>query len=109
MSLKTIRDRFHSLLLHIRSTNRVIQSSDFAIAYDNATEEERARLESALDINDRDAIKNFIKAQLATMTPFHEMKVKQLREIGRNVRLPEYWLLGKQELIREIENVNKKS
>lgn len=104
MSLKTIRDSSRSRFLKARSINRAIQSDNFTIAYGNASADEKEIFIKAIERLDKDSIRELIKKQLQTLTPFHQMGVKQLREIGRNIRLSEYWKMGKMTLIQEIED-----
>lgn len=105
MSLKTIRDSFHVQFLQIRNVHRLIRSDNFAIAFSNAVKSEKEKVTKAIVRFDKDSINKFIKNQLQTLTPFHQMNVRQLREIGRNIRLPVYWEKDKITLIREIEHV----
>lgn len=105
MSLKTIRDSFHAQLLNYRNTGRLIESDDFAIAYGNATATEKGEIRNAVKRVDKPAIRKFIKDQLLKLTPFYQMTLKQLREIGRNTRIPDYWKKDKATLIEEIEDV----
>ena len=108
MRLKTIRSSFHARVLNFRNVNNILQSDDFAIAYGNATSQEQHEVEQAIDRADKAAIVKFVKAKLLKLTPFHQMSVRQLREIGRNVRLPNYWEKDKTTLIEEIEDVVKR-
>lgn len=105
MKLKTIRDSFHAEVLNYRKVLYVLESDDFAIAYSNATSREQREVQQVIDRADKRALVKFVKAQLLKLTPFHQMSVKQLREIGRNVRVPDYWKKDKITLIEEIENV----
>lgn len=105
MSLKTIRDSFHTQLLNYRNTHRLITSDDFAIAYENATATEKREIENTVKRVDKLTVRKFIKYQLSKSTPFHRMGLKKLREIGRNIQIPEYWEKDKITLIEEIEDV----
>lgn len=108
MRLKAIRSSFHARVLNFRNVNNILHSDDFAIAYGNATRQERHEIERAIDRADKATIVHFVKKKLLTLTPFHQMSVRQLREIGRNVRLPKYWEKDKTTLIEEIEDVVKR-
>jgi hypothetical protein len=104
-SLETIRDSFHSQFKNIRKVHRLVHSDDFAIAYGNASRREKAEICDVIVRADRDTIVNFIEKQILKLTPFHQMTVRQLREIGRNISIPKYWDKDKSTLIEEIENV----
>ncbi len=109
MSLKTIRDSFHTQLLNYRNTHRLIVSDDFTIAYENASVTEKGEIERAVKRVDKLTVRRFIKCQLLKSTPFHRMTIKQLREIGRNIQISEYWEKDKITLIKEIEHAVKES
>ena len=105
MGLEAIQADLHAQFPNVRNTNRLIQSDDFAIAYNNASPKERRLITKAAHRIDKVTINKFIKKQLLSLTPFYSMGIKQLREIGKNIRLDEYWCKDKITLIEEIENV----
>ncbi|MEA1999820.1 MAG: hypothetical protein U9N61_10945 [Euryarchaeota archaeon] len=105
MRLKTIRGSFHAQFLKHRQVSYIINSDDFAIAYFNATELEQTEIGQAVQRADKETLINFIKTQLLKLTPFHQMALRQLREIGRNTQIPDYWKKDKATLIKEIEDV----
>jgi len=105
MSLKTIRESFHAQFLQIRNMHRLIWSDDFSIVYNSASKEKQKEIKSAIERNDKLSLRKLIKEQLNKMTPFHKMGIRALREIGKNLRLPNYWRKDKGTLIEEIEHV----
>lgn len=105
MRLKTIRDSFHAKFLNHRSVLYVLDSEDFAIAYKHATTQEQKEIEAAIERADKETLVKFIKEKLLQLTPFHQMTLRQLREIGRNVKIEDYWKKDKGTLLKEIENV----
>lgn len=105
MRLKAIRDSFHSQALKSRQLDRIISSDDFTIAYSNATDNEKKVVEQAIFRLDKTYVIEFVKKQLMHLTPFHQMGLKMLRDIGRNLSIPKYWEKDKISLIKEIENV----
>lgn len=105
MSLRAIRDSFHSQFLNCRNVNNLIHSDDFELAYQRATSKARNEIKKAIDRQDKVVIKNFISEQLANITPFHELTLRNLRIIGQNIGIKEYWKKDKLTLLEEIENV----
>lgn len=105
MSLMTIRDSSRTRFLEIRNFYRIIVSDDFAIAYDISTDCEKNELLGLIENLDKRSLRTFIKKQLLTLTPFHSMGVRRLREIAKNVGIPMYWNKNKATLIEEIEDV----
>ena len=108
MSLKAIRDSFHTRFLNCRNVNNLLRTDDFELAYNKATLAERQDIEKAIDRGDKEAIKAFIDEGLLRMTPFHQMSVRKLRLIGKNLRITNYWTLDKIKLIEEIRDVVKR-
>ena len=108
MSLKAIRDSFHTRFLNCRNVNNLLQTDDFELAYSKASKDERLDIEKAIGRSDKEAIKAFIDRGLLRMTPFHQMSVRKLRLIGKNLRIPNYWIKDKIILIEEIRDVVKR-
>jgi len=108
MSLKAIRDSFHTRFLNCRNVNNLLRTDDFELAYNIATKEERKYITEAIDRGDKDALKAFIDEGLSRMTPFHQMTVRRLRLIGRNLRIKDYWKKDKIILLEEIKDVVKR-
>lgn len=105
MSLKTIRDSFHAQFRNFRNFHRLIMSDNFEIIYDSLKEYELLELKAIVDRVDKKALRKLIKGNLLKLTPFHQMSIRQLREIGRNTNIPKYWNKDKATLIEEIQNV----
>ncbi|KKK52344.1 hypothetical protein LCGC14_3105880, partial [marine sediment metagenome] len=63
MSLKTIRDSFHTQSLNVRNIHRLLHSDDFAIAYGNATKNEKERISKNIIHFDKNNIRKFIRKQ----------------------------------------------
>jgi hypothetical protein len=105
MKLKTIRDSFHARLLALRNVSYILNSDDFAIAYENAPDLEKKEILAAIERVDKKFLQKAVNTQLLKLTPFHRMTLRQLREVGRNTRIPEYWSKNKLTLISEIEDV----
>lgn len=105
MRLRTIRDSFHAKFLNDQRVLYLIRSDDFEVAYKNANKDERKAIEAAVERADKETLVAFIKKKLAELTPFHQLTLRQLREIGRNIQIEEYWNKDKVTLLREIEDV----
>lgn len=115
MSLETLRNSFHAQALGFRNIDTILQSDNFAIAYGVVSKEDQEFIESliygdAFDVNrdiipNKKVIKQFINRQLKSLTPFHRMGIRKLREIGCNLSINDCFILNKATLIEEIENV----
>ena len=108
MSLKAIRDSFHTRFLNCRNVNNLLRTDDFELAYNTSSRDEQIDIEKAIDRGDKEAFKAFIDLGLQRMTPFHQMSVRKLRLLGKNLRIQNYWILDKIQLIEEIRNVVKR-
>lgn len=104
-SLKTVRSSFHAHFLNVRNCNNLIWSYDFEVAYKAATDRERLKISEAITNGDTGAIKKFISDKINSLTPFEKMGIRKLREIGKNLRIPDYEKLTKYTLIEEIKYV----
>jgi predicted NBD/HSP70 family sugar kinase len=87
------------------SIDRLVTGDNFELAYINADNETRKRIEEAIEREDKLTLKSLIKKEVDKLTPFYKMNMAKLRGIGRNLRIPDYHRLNKIYLIEEIENV----
>jgi hypothetical protein len=81
---------------------RLVDSDNFAIAYNGASKDMRLRVELAVGLLDKNYLKVFIDKSLEKMTPFHSMGVRSLRKIAKNLSITDYWNMDKETLIKEI-------
>lgn len=105
MDLKTIRNSFHQQSLNHRNVDILINSDNFSIAFNNATKQEKKEISKAVERSDKKFLQNFTIKKLQVMTPFHRLGMRALREIGRNISLPNYTTLSKSSLIEGIQDV----
>jgi hypothetical protein len=105
MGLEYIRERCTVVVCNGRNMKRLVDSDNFAIAYNAASKDMRLRVELAVGLLDKDYLRIFINEALQGMTPFHEMGVRALRKIAKNLRITGYWGKDKITLIKEIEDV----
>jgi hypothetical protein len=96
---------FHAQFLHVRNCNNLIQSDNFQIAYQLASKEEQDEILLAIAETNRERIKAFINDKLIESTPFEQLSLCKLRDIGAHLNIPYYNNLSKLELIESIKNV----
>lgn len=104
-SVKILRRDSHTRCLNARNIDRILFTEDFKIAYNAATLKERFEIELVVNRQDIKILKIFIKDQLAKLTPFHRMKIRQLHKVAKNCKIPGYIHLNKATIIEELENV----
>jgi hypothetical protein len=105
VSLKAIRDSFHSQLLKHRNFETFLQTEDFEIAYRESTVDEKKNIGEVVKEVDLNRLKEIVRDKLKSLTPFHEMTIRDLRKIGSNLAVKSYAKLLKKDLIKEIEDV----
>jgi hypothetical protein len=105
VSLETIKDSFHSQLLKHRNFETFLRGEDVEIAYEKASDEEKKQIELVVKDVDLDKLKEIVRRILKSLTPFHELTIRDLRKIGSNLAIKSYAKLLKKDLIKEIEDV----
>ncbi len=105
MSLERLRSTTHKLYLQVRNCNHIIQSANFEIAFNLASNFERKGVESFIQNLNKAGILKFIDEHLEDSTPFEQMGIRKLRAIGQHMKIRNYNRLNKLTLIEEIENV----
>jgi len=104
MGLGKIRNDSHAQYCKARQLNYLVQSEDFGLAYEQATQQRREFLFCCVLEKDLPRVRYFIREELAKLTPFHQMSIIRLRDMAKRFRVPEYHRLRKDELVREIQN-----
>ena len=107
-NLEIIRNNLHLQFLHTRNFNNLIQSDDFEVAYNAASKEERKKIWSAIERNDKRTIRNFITNQILKLTPFEKLGIRKLRDIGSHLQIKNYYNMTKFQLVEEIKDVAKR-
>ncbi len=108
MDLKEIRLRIHNEILEARSIERILNSSDFELAFVGAGLSYTSLTTSAIESRNKKQLKELVWARLAKLTPFHEMNTRQLKKIASHNCIENYGSMNKVDLIMEIENVIKR-
>lgn len=80
----------------------VLESDDFKSAYTNCLNKQE--IDFYIQLRDVVAIKNWLKAQ--RFCDLESFNIKQLREIGKRLKIRKYNLIPKNRLIAEIYNVS---
>jgi hypothetical protein len=106
--LKIVREIFHAQFCNIRNINNIIHSDDFEIAFSLSTEEDQNDILRIIADFDKDGIRIFIDNKLTNGTPFDQLSIRKLRDIGRFMKITNYHILNKMTLIEEIKNVAKR-
>lgn len=101
--LKIVREVFHAQFLHVRNINNLLHSDDFEIAFNLANDNQKQKILITLVELDKDSIKNFIEEQIAESTPFEQLNIRRLREIGKYMKIKDYHVLNKMTLIDEVK------
>jgi len=104
-SLKVIRNSSHVQFQDERNFNNLVQSDDFEVAYNAASEGQYKRIIEIIETRNKKTLKDLIDFILDKLTPFDQMGIRRLREIGRNLRIKGYARKSKYELVEEIRNV----
>ena len=102
--LRQVIDDCRSRLRKHRNVLTFLDSEDFERSLKIFTGEEVVRIEIAIEQLDLDALRNIVNSILAKLTPLERLSSKQLRDLARNHRVPNYYNLTKAELIKGIEN-----
>ena len=108
MNLETIRHSFHLQFLNHRNVDALINTDNFSIAFKCATGKEQETVTLYIEKADKKFLQSFVAQKLQTLTPFHRLGVRALREIAKNVGIKNRRLLSKSTLIEEIEDVAKR-
>ncbi len=107
-NLKEAQNNLHAQYCRARNLHYVIQSNDLEIAYIHATPEKRLIVLKLITTGDLSAIRRFIKKELLELTPFHRMRVTQLRKIGKRLHIENYHIIRKQILVERINDEVKR-
>ena len=86
-----------------------MQSDNFEIAFNLASDEERNYILLAIAQTDKEEIKEFIDNKIIEGTPFDQMSTRKLRDIAKNCKISGYGSMNKLTLIEEIKNVAERS
>ena len=106
--LKIVRELFHAQVLHVRNINNIINSDNFEVAFNLSSDKEKHNVLKIISELDKDGIKNFIDSRLSNGTPFDQLNIRKLRDIGKHMRISNYHVLNKMSLIEEIKNVTER-
>jgi len=104
MSLKSLRTDLHAQHCAARKLNYLVQSEDFGLAFETADSGTRYHVYKLVDNKAISLLREFIKDELAKLTPFHQMSMVRLRSMGQRLRVKDYNQLRKQELVKEIQD-----
>jgi hypothetical protein len=102
--LRSLRHKSHAQFLLYRAIDHRIQSDDFALALEKATADDIIFINSAIQTGDKRTIVKFINDKLNTRTPFEQLGVRRLRKIAAHMRIENYHIKPKLELIGDINN-----
>jgi hypothetical protein len=95
-----LMDRVNSEIAAKRRTLRIVEGPRFREAYDNACTPCRNKAEDLAKINDQPGLERWIGEQLKV--DHAEKNIRQLREVGRRLGVPNYNRLSKGVLLSEI-------
>lgn len=104
MSLRVLRTNSQTQLCHARNLDRLIRSDEFEIAYNTASSARKIYVHSLIECGQKAGVRDFIKEEVSTLTPFHSMNMKRLRKMGQRLGVGSYNSLNKLTLVEEIQN-----
>lgn len=104
MSLRVLRISSQTQLCHARNLARLIHSDEFEIAYNTASPERKLYARELVRDKNKTGVRDFIKEEVSTLTPFHNMNMKRLRKMGQRLGVRDYNSLNKLTLVEEIQN-----
>jgi hypothetical protein len=81
----------------------LLRSDEFEIAYNAATPKRRVYVRNLIDRGQKESVRNFVKEEMLSLTPFHRMNVKRLRKMGQRLGVRDYNSLNKRTLVEEIQ------
>jgi len=104
MSLRVLRTNSQTQLCHARNLDRLIRSDEFEIAYNAATPARKVYVRDLIDRGQKAGVRDFIREEVSTLTPFHSMNMKRLRKMGQRLGVRDYNKLNKLTLVEEIQH-----
>ena len=104
MSLGRIRTNLHAQYCKARQFHYLVESEDFGLVFESATPNKQKYVRTLVRLGDMTNIKKFIREELLKLTPFHQMSIRQLRQMGQRLRVRGYNTLHKGTLVQEIQH-----
>ena len=108
MNLRDFREQYHEEYLKIRNCNYIIQSSDVEFIFSTLEPDEFDTFKKIMYSFDKEKIKQYIEHRKRKTYLFDKMSIRQLRTVGKNLRIENYHVLSKDLLLKEIDNVVKR-
>jgi len=106
MYIQSLKDLLHERVLVYRAIDLLINSSDFELVYNSATDAEKMTLFNFVKTGNKLALKGEVRRILDRLTPFESMSLTRLRVIAKHLHI-NYTELTKITLIEEINKVIK--
>lgn len=101
MTLREMQRAVKNKALDYRALDRLVESDQFIRAFERADATSRAALEAFLNAGNVNAVKNWMKQQVADV--IEDQSVRQLRDLAKKVGVPYYHHLSKDELIAALK------
>lgn len=96
-----LQDKFHQRLLKFRSFNRILKSTDFEIAYENAVYDDKCELNEILERAEPKELKSWISK--LTQSELETLSYRELRRRAQMANVHRWSRLSKEELIDELQ------
>lgn len=101
MRLEEVRNDFHNQVLKLRAIERLLDSSDFEIAFRKATEPQRDVLQVMLKSQAVTCVRRWVQDLIEE--PLGVKSFRTLRELAKRANVPRYSRLNRDQLIRALE------
>lgn len=101
MKLEEVRNDFHNQVLKLRAIERLLDSSDFEIAFRKATEPQRDVLQVMLKSQAVTCVRRWVQDLIEE--PLGVKSFRTLRELAKWANVPRYSRLNRDQLIRSLE------
>ena len=102
MNLENLREEVHARHLLTQRVDSIIHSDNFEVCYLKANEDMRQFVADAAKKNKEAHLKEFIQNTLAKCTPFEQLGIRKLREMAKHLKVKNYHLMRKVDLVEEI-------
>lgn len=103
VTLLDIQQVLHSRVNDWRSLQRIVETTDFEIAYKQATEEQRRIATQLIKNGEKDNVLKWIALQERNRTDIEELPVRELRKLAGSLGIAGYQFLTKASLLSQIK------
>lgn len=102
MTVKILRENLHFKILNLRSIERILHTESFETIYSQASDIEKKSVSDVIDKCDKLLLDQWIKKEIKNASMLEELSMKDLREMAKNLKVPDYSMISKSSLLSEI-------